>query len=169
MFRKLLAACSAEYIECQSNELLLSSMLFEFSSSVSSDVVLFDDHSVTEHAVPGAIFRPRKNNDEIFEHGTEPVGDYVIDLKGEVIATGGFLSHYNPPFSDLYMEVREDCRRRGIGTLLVQEVKKECYLAGRVPAARCGIKNAASRATLVKAGLRVCGFMLLGRVAKERL
>jgi GNAT superfamily N-acetyltransferase len=167
IFRELLAASSARYIECQSNDLLLSSMLFEFSAAVKSDVVLFEDHAATEHVVSEAVFRPRSTSDQIFEHGTEPIGDYVIDLKGEVVATGGFLLHYNPPFADLYMEVREDYRCRGIGTFLLQELKKRCYLAGRVPAARCNIQNLASRATLLKAGLRVCGFMLLGRVAKD--
>lgn len=169
IFRQLLVASGAEYIECQSNDLLLCSMLFEFSTSVKSEVVLFEDHAVTEHSVTGATFRPRSKDDHIFEHGTEPVGDYVIEAGGEVIATGGFLCHYNAPFADLFMEVRKDCRRRGIGSLLLQEVKKQCYLAGRVPAARCHIQNIASRATLDKAGLRVCGFMLLGPVAKERL
>ena len=62
-------------------------------------------------------------------------------------------------------QVREDCRRRGFGSFLLQEVKKACYLAGRIPAARCGLENTASRATLIKAGLRVCGFMLTGHVA----
>lgn len=169
IFRQLLAASGAEYIECQSNDLLLSPMLFEFSTSVKSDVVLFEDHAVTALSVPGAAFRPCRKDDQIFEHGTEPVGDYVIEAGGEVVATGGFLCHYNPPFADLFMEVRKDCRRRGIGSFLLQEVKKRCYLAGRVPAARCHIQNLGSRATLGKAGLRVCGFMLLGPVAKERL
>ncbi len=169
LLRQLLAASGAEYIECQSNDLLLSSMLFEFSTSVKSEVVLFEDHAVTEHTLPGAVFRPRREKDLIFAHGTEPVGEYVIETNGEVVATGGFLCHYNPPFADLYMEVRKDCRCRGIGSFLLQEVKKQCYLAGRVPAARCSILNLASRATLVRAGLRVCGFMLLGQVAGERL
>lgn len=165
LFRQLLLASSAGLIECQSNDLLLSSMLYEFSSSVRADVVLFEDHSVTKLSVPGAIVRRSRPGDQIFGHTSEPVGDYVVELKGEVVASGGFLLHYNPPFADLYMEVREDRRRRGIGGFLLQEVKRECYLAGRVPAARCGIRNVASRATLTKAGLRVCGFMLLGEVA----
>ncbi len=169
MFRKLLSASGAEYIECQSNDLLLSSMLFEFSTSVKSEVVLFEDHAVTDHTLPGAVFRTRSEKDLIFEHETEPVGDYVIETNGEVVATGGFLCHYNPPFADLYMEVREDCRGRGIGSFLLQELKKQCYLSGRVPAARCSIQNLASRATLLKAGLRVCGFMLLGPIANQRL
>jgi GNAT superfamily N-acetyltransferase len=63
------------------------------------------------------------------------------------------------------MEVREDCRRRGIGSFLLQQVKRECYLAGRIPAARTSIRNFASRACLSRAGLRVSGFMLTGEVS----
>jgi hypothetical protein len=62
------------------------------------------------------------------------------------------------------METREDRRRLGYGSLVLQEVKKACYLAGRVPAARTNIQNIASRATLTRAGLRECGSLLLGRV-----
>ena len=164
LFRLLLAASEAQYVECQSNDLLLSTMLHEFCPTASADTVLFEDQGVTELVVAGAAVRPRRDDDKVFAHKAEPVGEYVVELDGGVVATGGFLLHYNPPFADLYMEVREDCRQRGIGSFLLQEVKKHCYLAGRVPAARCGIDNAASRATLLKAGLRVCGFMLLGKV-----
>ena len=169
LFRQLLLASNAGLIECQSNDLLLSAMLYEFSISTKTDVVLFEDHSVTELSVPGAIVRRLRPGEQIFGHTSEPVGDYVVEMKGEVVASGGFLLHYNLPFADLYMEVREDCRRRGIGSFLLQEVKRECYLAGRVPAARCDIRNAASRAALVKAGLKVCGFMLMGKVEAKRL
>ncbi|HSB60484.1 MAG TPA: GNAT family N-acetyltransferase [Vicinamibacteria bacterium] len=165
LFRELLGASGARRIECQSNDMLLSAMLYEFSRDISADVALFEDHAVTDHAVPGAEFRPRSDSDEVFGHQVEPVGDYVVAAAGEVVATGGFLLHYNEPFADLHMEVREDRRRRGFGSFLLQELKKECYLAGRVPAARCDLRNEASRAALVKAGLRVCGFMLAGTVA----
>jgi hypothetical protein len=104
LFRVLLAASGAGYIECQSNDLLLSSMLYESSPSVSADTVLFEDHTATEHIVPGAAVRPRRSDDKIFEHKAEPVGNYVVELDGEVAATGGFLLHYNPPFADLHME-----------------------------------------------------------------
>ncbi|MCI0691757.1 hypothetical protein L0337_07070 [candidate division KSB1 bacterium] len=43
-------------------------------------------------------------------------------------------------------------------------MKKACYLSGRVPAARCNVQNKASRAALLKAGLKVCGFMLKGDI-----
>ena len=92
---------------------------------------------------------------------------YVLEFNNEVVATGGFLLHYNMPFADLYMEVREDCRRKGFGSFLIQEIKKQCYLAGRVPAARTGLDNIASKATLIKAGFKIAGFMLSGTIKTQ--
>ena len=164
LFRALLEASGVLSIECQSNDAFLAALLFEHATGIWADVFLFEDHAQTSHVVPGVTVRPRRDDDQIFAHAAEPVGDYVAVLEGEVVATGGFLLHYNVPFADLYMEVREDRRRRGIGSLLIQEVKRACYLAGRVPAARTGLDNAASRATLERAGMCLCGFMLSGRV-----
>ncbi len=164
LFRQFLAAARLKFIECQSNDRLLTDVLFEFARNISADVVLFEEHSLTNLGVPGVHVRRRQDSDAIFPHSVEPVGEYVAELNGEIVATGGFMLHYNHPFSDLYMEVREDCRRRGIGSFLLQEVKRECYLAGRVPAARTSIGNLASRACLSRAGLRVSGFMLTGEV-----
>lgn len=163
-FAELLAASGASYIECQRNDLLLASMLFEFARDISADVVLFEDHVVTELEKSGAVVRPRRDDDRIFEHTVEPVGDFVLEVGGEIVATCGFMLHYNMPFADLYLEVRKDRQGQGYGSFILQEVKKACYRAGRVPAARCTIQNKASRATLIKAGMRVCGFMLKGIV-----
>jgi GNAT superfamily N-acetyltransferase len=164
LFRELISASGARYIECQSNDRLLSAMLYEFSCDIRSNVVLFEPHSVTEYKIPDSVFRPKHAADQIFEHTVEPAGDYVLEVRQEIVATGGFMLHYNVPFADLYMEVRPDCRRRGYGAFILQELQRECYVAGRVPAARCQIKNVASRAALTKAGLRVCGFIQLGNV-----
>jgi hypothetical protein len=38
----------------------------------------------------------------------------------------------------------------------------DSYVTGRVPAARCSVQNLGSRATLTKAGMRLCGFLLMG-------
>lgn len=168
LFCELIDLSGAQFVECQSNDLALTNLLLEFSSSVSGDVVLFEDHNVTDLQFPGGVVRARQDGDAIFEHHTEPIGDYVLEQGGEVVATGGFLLHYNKPFADLYMEVREDRRRRGAGSFLLQEVKKACYEAGRVPAARTSINNLASRATLTRAGLRQCAFMLCGALDRLR-
>jgi GNAT superfamily N-acetyltransferase len=127
-------------------------------------VILFENSFTSNIKIDTTIFRNRNDNDIVFEHTSEPVGDYVLEVNKQVIATGGFLLHYNKPFADLYMEVEKNHRQKGFGSLLIQELKRQCYLAGRVPAARCNIDNVASRATLTKAGLKIAGFMLFGLV-----
>jgi GNAT superfamily N-acetyltransferase len=165
MFVELLRASQVMHIECQSNDDRLTSLLLEFGRNIRSDVVLFEDHSTTNLSVPGALVRTRRPNEAMFDHNAEPEGDYVVEVEGAIVASGGFLLHYNPPFADLYMETRPEARRRGYASLLLQEVKKACYEAGRVPAARTSLDNYGSRATLTKAGMRICGFMLLADVA----
>ena len=164
LFKKLLSVSKASYVECQSNDRLLSSMLFEFTENISSDVVLFAESVTTELQNPGVVFRKRNPDDEVFEHVVEPVGEYVLTMEGKVIATGGYMLHYNYPFADLYMEVQHDHRRKGYASYLLQEVKKECYLHGRIPAGRAPIENTGSRRALLKAGLTTSGYMLSGQV-----
>jgi GNAT superfamily N-acetyltransferase len=164
IFEKLISVSGTTYIECQSNDLLLASMLYEFGQNISSDVILFKDGPVTTLEISGATFRQRIPDEHLFQHNHEPDGDYVIEVNSEVVATGGFLLHYNKPFADLYMEVREDQRQKGYGSLLIQEVKKACFISGRVPAARCNISNKASKATLLKGGLAIAGYMFLGEI-----
>lgn len=74
----------------------------------------------------------------------------------------GASAHFRA--QDLFMEVREDARRRGYGSFLIQRLIRECYSAGRVPAARTGVDNIASQRTLLKGGLRECGRMLRAAV-----
>jgi len=164
IFPELIAASGAPFIECQSNDWLLTSMLYEFAQNINADVVLFAEHAVTEHMIPNIMFRARKEDDSIFDHQVEPIGAYVLEFQGEVVATGGYFLHYNMPFADLYMEVKESFRRKGLGSFIFRELKKACYGAGRVPAARCSIQNKASRTALIKAGMKVCGFMLKGDI-----
>jgi GNAT superfamily N-acetyltransferase len=114
------------------------------------------------------VFRAKEEGDRMFDHKQEPEGDFVLLWDGEIVGSGGFLLHYNIPFADLYMEVREEYRGKGLGSFLIQEVKRECYLVGRVPAARCNMENVASKATLLKAGLAIAGYMLMGDVVAAR-
>jgi len=166
LFPKLIEVSGVQYIESQSNHFLLNFMLYEFAENINADTILFEDHVATQYSIPLAIFRLRKEDDKIFEHRVEGAGEYVLDVKGEIVATGGFLLHYNLPYSDLYMEVKESERRKGYGAYILQELKKESYKAGRKPAARCNIANKVSKATLLKCGLRVCGYGLTGDVKK---
>jgi GNAT superfamily N-acetyltransferase len=167
-FLQLLQASKAFFIECQSNDFLLTSLLYVFAQKITPDTILFGEGSTTNIKLTNVLFRKRTESDVVFEHKAEPVGNYVLELNNEVVATGGFFLHYNMPFADLYMEVKEDCRRKGLGSFLIQELKKQCYLSGRVPAARTGMENIASKATLIKAGLKIVGFILLGELTSQR-
>ena len=158
-YHSLLTTSQARFMECQTNDFLHAAMVFEFGKGIRSDTILFSDHSTTRLQVPNAEVRLRRDSDIIFEKYKDP-GAYVLLVHEEVVASAGFLLHYNMPFADLYMEVRPDFRGHGYGAYILQEVKKHCYAAGRVPAARCSIKNPASRASLLNAGLRICGYML---------
>jgi GNAT superfamily N-acetyltransferase len=164
LFRALLDRSGATWVECQTNDRVLTGLLHEFTEGATTDTVLYEAYTVGEHVVPGATFRAKKRGDVTFEHHAEPDGDFVVVLDGRVVATGGFLLHYNPPFADLYMEVDAAYRRRGVGTFLVQGLIRECWLAGRIPAARTSTDNFASQRTLAKAGLRVAGHVVRGRV-----
>ncbi len=158
IFQKFQAVSGAIYIESQSNDLFLSSMLYVYAQNVCAEAILFEDHFMTNITIPGVIFRKTTAADNM---GDDP-SEYVLEQNGEVVASGGLMLNYNIPFADIYMEVKEPFRQKGLGHLIVQELKKEAYLMGRVPAARCNIENQASKATLIKAGLRVCGFRLKG-------
>lgn len=164
--RGVIAASKADALECQTNDVFYASLVRRMSTDPTSDTILFGAGTSNELTLSGAVFRSRHRADRVFEHHVEPVGDFVVDAGGDVVGTGGFLLHYNPPFADLYMEVRSEARRHGYGSFLIQGLIDECYLAGRVPAARTGVENVASQRTLLKGGLRECGRML--RVAISR-
>jgi len=169
LFRQLAEASSARTIYAQTNDTLLTLMLFDCASTIGSETVLFYDALTTDLAVPDAAFRriTEAEKEVVFTHHSEPVGDWAIEVGGEVVATGGILCHYNPPYGDIHMEVAEQFRRRGYGSYLVQELKRTSYELGRVPAARCHTTNAASRATLQRAGFLPCGRILTGTLTAK--
>ena len=164
-FQALVGASRVNRVETQSNDVWLASMLHSFADTVKAESILFKDSLTTELAFPGACFReptPEELPDvppaQLASHG-------VLLVDDEVAASGGILFHYNRPYGDIYMEVREPFRRRGLGSFLVQELKRVCYAQGSVPAARCNPGNVGSRKTLQKAGFVPCGNILVGSVA----
>jgi GNAT superfamily N-acetyltransferase len=167
MFRRLIEVSRARRIEVQTNDILLTLMLYDCATEITSDRIVFHDALTTSLAIPGATFREigEADQERIFEHKVEPVGEWLIEVDGVIVATGGIATHYNPPYGDIFMEVDEPHRRRGYGSYLIQELKRACYEMGRVPAARCNVENAGSRASLEKAGLLPCARMLGGKLA----
>ncbi|MBN8593989.1 MAG: GNAT family N-acetyltransferase [Anaerolineae bacterium] len=166
LLRELLAASRATAMAAQTNIPLMLMLLYEFAQDITREAILFEDAEMTHHTCTQGVFRQATPADAvtIFPHHHEPVGNWVIDTAEGIVATGGFLTHYNPPYGDIFMEVRESARQRGFGRYLVQELKRVCYEAGKKPAARCDPTNTASRRTLESAGLLPCGYLLTGRI-----
>lgn len=162
VFPKFIEASNVSFIECQSNDLLLSTMLYEHARNINAEAILFEDHYLTDFKIDGATFKRQKAEDDL---NFDP-NEYILEVNAEPVATGGFVRNYNFPYIDMFMEVKEEHRGKGYGIFVVQELKKEAYLKGRVPAARCNINNKASKATLLKAGLKVCGCILVGEIKK---
>jgi GNAT superfamily N-acetyltransferase len=163
LFEEFCMVSAATLIECQSNDKLLCSMLYEYAQNINAEAVLFEDHFQSNLAIPGVLF----GKEELAVTNDNEAAGYFLKQGNKIVATGGFMLNYNKPYADIYMEVKEPFRRTGLGSLIIQELKKEVYLMERVPAARCNINNKASKATLLKAGFRVCGAILKGNI-KER-
>ncbi len=162
LFSELLIISGANHMECQTNESSMHAMMNMFGKDINAKAILFEDDHDAQLQMNKLVFRKRLAEDEIFVDGPEPEGDYVLVSGNKVVATGGYYTHYNFPYADIYMEVMEPERRKGYGSFIVQEIKRACYKAGRVPAARCNIENIASKGTLEKAGMRIAGYMLCG-------
>lgn len=158
MFRELLAASQSTHIEAQSNIPLMLLMLYDCAEDIVTEKILFHDVFTSHLPRPDGVFRRAPKEDQA------PKGEWLIEGNNTVLGAGGFLCHYNPPYGDIYMEVAESERRRGVGSYLVQELKRVCYEAGKKPAARCDPSNIGSRRTLEKAGLLPCGRLLAGTV-----
>ena len=166
-FVALLTASGATTIETQSNDVLLTVMLHTFAPAVTSEAILFHDKVTTAHALPDALCQRVTPEDagQIAEQRLDSGAGWLVAVGGVVAAAGDILFHYNRPYGDIYMAVGESFRRRGIGTYLVQELKRVCYEGGSVPAARCNPKNIASRQTLQLAGFVPCGHILNGTMS----
>ncbi|HEX2629611.1 MAG TPA: GNAT family N-acetyltransferase [Chitinophagaceae bacterium] len=160
-FEQLARTSGAVYAEVQTNDSNLAPLFFRYTNNIKAEAVLFEEDKETSLHVTGAIFREKIIADNIEDNDTKHVAEY----NGEVAGSGGLMLNYNHPYADIYMDIKEPFRGKGLGGFLVQELKKEAYRLGRVPAARCNIDNSISRATLQKAGLRICGYRLKGTIS----
>jgi GNAT superfamily N-acetyltransferase len=167
LFIDLLTSSRVIMIETQSNDPLLTVMLHTFAQNVTSESILFHDKLTTSHSPLNAVFRRASPDDgaQIVQQELDSEAKWVVTVESSIAAAGDILYHYNRPYGDIYMKVGESFRRRGLGSYLVQELKRVCYEGGSVPAARCNPKNIASRKTLQKAGFVPCGHILNGTVA----
>ena len=167
LFEALLTASGARFMEIQSSDLVLSVMLHTYARDVTAEKIVFHDRLTTALPSMGAVLRCMTPEAETRRCIDERQGgpEWALELDGATAATGGILFHYNRPYGDIYMDVAEPYRGRGLGSYLVQELKRLAYELGSIPAARCDLANIASRKTLQKAGFVPCANILNGTIA----
>lgn len=167
LFRRFAEVSRARSVEVQTNDKLLTLMLYDCAENIESNVILFHDALTTNLVVPDVIFRKvsEADREEILGRKLDADAEWMLEVSGKVAATGGLLFHYNVPYGDIFMGVAEPLRRRGYGSYLIQELKRTAYEMGKVPAARCNATNVGSRASLQKAGMLPCARVLTGVVS----
>jgi GNAT superfamily N-acetyltransferase len=169
LFEALLATCGARHMEIQSNDVLLAVMLHTYGEGVVSEKIVFHDAFNTALPADGAVLRRITSEEDTRASQERRQGgcEWRLEVAGASVGQGGILFHYNRPYGDLYMEIAEPFRRRGLGSYLVQELKREAYELEAIPCARCSPDNVASRRTLQRAGLVPFAHMLTARIRSE--
>jgi len=170
VFEEFLAVSNASYMEAQSNDLLATTMMHTYGREISAESIVFRDCNTTSLSVNGATLHALTPPEEVRLCIEERSGggEWRLDVDGAAIGKGGILFHYNKPYGDIYMEIDEPHRRRGLGSYLVQELKRLAYELGAIPAARCNPANVPSRRTLQKAGFEPYASILTGSLARAR-
>ena len=143
---------------------VLAVMLHTHAKDIESEKIVFHDKVTTALPASGATIRCVTPDEEIKRQIEERQGgpECLLEVEGQEAGKGGILFHYNRPYGDIYMEVDEPFRRRGLGSYLVQELKRIAYELGAVPCARCSPANVASHRTLQKSGFVPFAHMLTG-------
>jgi GNAT superfamily N-acetyltransferase len=170
LFEALLTTSHAQFMEIQSNDPLLAVMLHTYAKNIWTEKIVFRDGFTTTLPAADAVLEQITPDAETRQCIEERQGGtewqlHVSRADATAAAKGGLMFHYNPPYSDVYMEVAEPFRRRGFGSYIVQELKRVAYELGTIPCARCSPDNVASRKTLQKAGFVPCALILNGTIA----
>jgi GNAT superfamily N-acetyltransferase len=166
LFEAFVDASGSRLMEIQSNDAVLAMMLHTYAHDISSEAIVFRDGFTTALPANGAVLQPLTSDEQVRASITERQGgpEFLLHVDDTPAGKGGILFHYNPPYGDLYMGIEEPFRGRGFGAYLVQELKKQAYEIGSIPAARCNRDNRPSRKTLQKAGFVPYAHILNGTI-----
>ena len=168
-FEIFLASSGARFFEVQTNDSLLTALALTRGRDIASERIVFQDQLATALTGADAVLRALNSQAEIQTaiEQRQGGGEWRLEVGGVPAGKGGILFHYNRPYGDLYMEVNEPFRRRGLGSFLVQQLKRECYRLGAIPCARCSPTNIASRKTLQRAGFVPVAHILTGSITEQ--
>jgi len=165
LFRAFVEDGGATHVELQTNTLMGRVIAAMACRSLRAEKIVFQDGGAIALTapMPGVTFSeapdPSPNHPDSRQ--------YRLLVGSQAVVSGGYLCHYNPPYADVYMEVEESMRRKGLGRYFVNAVMEAARSNGKIPAARCNIDNLASRATLLGAGFREVGHIVTGRIRPE--
>lgn len=167
LFEAFVDTSGARLMEIQSSDALLAMMLHTYAHQIVSEAIVFRDGFTTALTAEGATLQPLTAEDEVRASMAERQGgpEFLLHVDGKPAGKGGILFHYNPPYGDIYMDIEESFRGRGLGAYLVQELKRQAYEIGSIPAARCNRDNHRSRKTLQRAGFIPYAHILNGTIA----
>jgi RimJ/RimL family protein N-acetyltransferase len=158
LFEAFVAASGALFFEVQTSDLLLTVMLHTYGADLAELTTSFSAQNATLKRVTS-----EKESMCCF-HERAGKSVWTLELGAKAVGSGSLLFHYNHPYCDVAMEINEECRRRGLGTYLVQELKRIAYEMGGIPAARCDSNNLSSRKTLQKAGMVPFAHIMIGKL-----
>ncbi len=166
LFEAFVAAGGPRFFEVQTSDSLLTVMLFAYGFDFVTESVVFRDALTTSLPSHRATLKRVTTAQEslLCIEARRGSSEWHIELEGTTIGTGGLMFHYNHPYCDVYMEIVETHRRRGLGAYFVQELKRIAYELGGIPAARCNPTNIASRKTLQKAGFVPFAHIVDGKI-----
>lgn len=156
----LAQSSGATHVRAQTNMPLMLQVACDLTSSLEVEYVLFEDHEQSPLQAPMEGIRFAEVFDVEPNHPDSRYFSLVVN--DQVAVKGGYLGHYNPPYVDVYMDLQQEMRGKGLGSYFVQEVRRQALQRGKKPAARCGIDNLASRRTLMRGGFRPCGHLVFG-------
>ena len=166
LYEAFVAASGARFFEVQTSDSLLTAMLFTYGCEFASESVVFRDEITTSLPGQGATLKRVTTEQESVRCFESRRGnsEWQIVLEGKAVGTGGLMFHYNHPYCDVYIDIAETHRGRGLGAYFVQELKRIAYEMGGIPAARCNPTNIASRKTLQKAGFVPFAHIVDGKI-----
>jgi RimJ/RimL family protein N-acetyltransferase len=166
----LVEVSRADSYELQTNLPLPPDLVARLPGPHQVDRIVYREGHPTSLSAPGARLRPLTSEQETQLCLKERAGHcgWALELDGTEVGKGTLLFHYNVPYADIAMDIHVPFRRRGLGSYLVQELKRRARELGAIPAARTSPDNLASQRTLEKAGMVRTGQIIFGQLA-ERL
>src|SRR5438132_2313937 len=95
MFRQLLEVSQATHILAQTNDRLLTLMLYDCATNIASDTILFEDAFTTHLTCPTGAFRKATEADKerLEAQKLDPSSEWMIESEGVPVATGGVAFH----------------------------------------------------------------------------